>query len=565
MPIAKPSDYLSTLEKSGRVIADFDRRRALVKKGVEAAAKAVHGSIVDGESLYDEVTSLVEWPVPMTGNYDAKYLELPREVVVSTLTGHQRYFPVANKQGELLPHFITVANIESSDPEQVRSGNERVVHPRLADAAFFWDNDRRTSLAARHDALREVVYQHSLGSLADKSARVASLATQIAAALGVDADNVSRAAELSKCDLLSDLVGEFPDLQGTMGRYYANLDGEAASVADAIGEQYHPRFAGDSLPASRDGQMLALADRLDTLAGIFTIGKKPTGNRDPFGLRRAALGVVRLLVECRLDINLTDMISIAAEAQSSKRLVTLPLAAQLLHRLLEVIAPRHVVFCAQGLREGVLYDALSDPQRDQDPLLASSAEIARRFARFGNLGEALWRWSEPLFATMGEGETASPALRRAACLLSDVSWTEHPDYRAPHAYQRMLTLPVMGLDHPRRAFLALAAYARYAGEPPKELSALARAAGLSKVDAAQARAVGHALALGYTVAAGRAAVLGATALETSGDKLRLLLPSGSGLYRGDAVQSCLSQLAAALGLTPSTEFVDRPKRVKARG
>lgn len=313
--IKKPSDYLSTLEKAGSVIADFVRRRELVQDGVTAEARAAGGVVVDGEALYDEVASLVEWPVPMTGSFDDEYLKLPREVIVSTLAGHQRYFPVADKQGNLLARFITVANLESEDPGQVRSGNERVIRPRLADAAFFWDNDRRTPLAGRRDALREVVYQRGLGSLADKSVRTATLAGWIAASLESDPSNVQRAADLSKCDLLTDMVGEFPDLQGTMGQYYARLDGEPDAVADAIGEHYHPRFSGDSLPESFDGRVLALADRLDTLAGVFAIGKTPSGNRDPFGLRRAALGIVRLLVECGLDINLKAMIATAVEAQ----------------------------------------------------------------------------------------------------------------------------------------------------------------------------------------------------------------------------------------------------------
>ena len=313
--IRKPSDYLSTLEKNGKVIADFDRRRELVQKGVTAEAKAAGGVVVDGEALYDEVASLVEWPVPMTGSFDDEYLKLPREIVVSTLTGHQRYFPVANKKGELLARFITVANLESKDPEKVREGNERVIRPRLADAAFFWDNDRRTPLAGRRDALREVVYQRGLGSLGDKSDRISTIAGWIAAALEIDASNVQRAAELSKCDLLTGIVGEFPDLQGSMGKHYATLDGEPEAVANAIGEHYQPRFSGDSLPVSPDGQILAMADRLDTLAGIFAIGKKLSGNRDPFGLRRAALGIVRLLVECDLDVDLKAMIATAVEVQ----------------------------------------------------------------------------------------------------------------------------------------------------------------------------------------------------------------------------------------------------------
>lgn len=320
LSITKPSDYVATLEKSGKVLVDFAQRRKLVKQGVEAAAQAVRGKVVNGRALYDEVASLVEWPVAITGSFDAAYLELPREVVVSTLTGHQRYFPLADADGVLLPHFVTVANIDSSDPDEVRRGNERVVHPRLADAAFFWDSDRQSTLASRQEALREVVYQHGLGSIADKSARVAALASWVAAALEVPPETVARAALLSKCDLVTGLVGEFPDLQGTMGRYYARLDGEPDAVADAIGEHYLPRFAGDALPASRDGQILAIADRLDTLAGIFAIGKKPSGNRDPFGLRRAALGIVRILVECRLDLDLAAMIAVAAEAQPAGKL-----------------------------------------------------------------------------------------------------------------------------------------------------------------------------------------------------------------------------------------------------
>ena len=317
--IEKPASYASTLERTGKVIASFDKRRDKVVKGAEAAAKKVGGVIVDGEALYDEVTALVEWPVPVTGSFDEQYLELPREVVSSTLTSHQRYFPVADKNGELMARFITLSNLKSSAPSKVRDGNERVIRPRLADAAFFWDNDRRTPLSARHAKLREVVYQRGLGSLADKSARVATLASYIAESLEHESNTLERAATLSKCDLLTDMVGEFPDLQGTMGGYYARHDGEADAVADAIAEHYLPRFAGDSLPQSTDGQILALADRIDTLAGVFAIGKKPSGNRDPFGLRRAAVAVVRLLVECELDLDLGELIAAAVAAQPGAR------------------------------------------------------------------------------------------------------------------------------------------------------------------------------------------------------------------------------------------------------
>jgi glycyl-tRNA synthetase beta chain len=313
--IDKPGNYLNALEKTGYVIADFERRREMVRTGVEGAAAQVGGNVVNGASLYDEVAALVEWPVPIVGAFDEVYLELPREVVVSTLAGHQRYFPVADSGGKLLPHFVTVANLESKDPEQVIEGNERVIRPRLADAAFFWESDRKRTLAAREESLRDVVYQGGLGSLFDRSQRIARIAAWLADTLGADVAVVERAASLAKCDLLTGMVGEFPDLQGTMGRYYALSDGEPAPVADAIAEHYQPRFAGDELPASEAGQVLAVAERLDTLAGIFSIGKKPSGNRDPFGLRRAALGIVRILIECGLDIDLKELIARAVDEQ----------------------------------------------------------------------------------------------------------------------------------------------------------------------------------------------------------------------------------------------------------
>ena len=324
-----PGDYLDTLENDGYVIADFERRREMVREGVNAAAEQAGGHVVDGESLYDEVASLVEWPVPIVGAFDELFLELPREVVVSTLTGHQRYFPIADDNNNLLPHFVTVANIESKDPEQVIEGNERVIRPRLADAAFFWDNDRKKTLESRAETLRDVVYQRGLGTVFDKSKRIGRLAVWLAGELGADVPAVERAAELAKCDLVTGMVGEFPDLQGTMGRYYATADGEPEAVADAIGEHYQPRFAGDDLPESRAGQILAIADKLDTLAGVFSIGKKPSGNRDPFGLRRAALGVVRILIERGVDADLKALIAQAVHEQPDSKIAPDELCSEL--------------------------------------------------------------------------------------------------------------------------------------------------------------------------------------------------------------------------------------------
>jgi glycyl-tRNA synthetase beta chain len=314
-PVAlrSPGVYLSSLERRGYVVADFEARRERIRTGVAAAAEAEGGLAVIDPAVLDEVTALVEWPMPIAGHFDPRYLELPPEVLVSTLQGHQRYFPVRAKDGQLLPLFIAVANIESRDPAQVRAGNERVVRPRLADAAFFYETDRKTTLAARQAALGSVTFQARLGSLADKSARVVELAGQIARITGEDPAHAQRAAQLAKCDLLTAMVGEFPELQGVMGRYYALHDGEPDAVAAALAEQYLPRFAGDALPATGAGLALAIGDKLDTIAGIFAIGQKPTGAKDPFGLRRAALGVLRILIETGVALDLRGLIDAALD------------------------------------------------------------------------------------------------------------------------------------------------------------------------------------------------------------------------------------------------------------
>ncbi len=313
--IKDPADYVVQLREPGYVIVDLEARNGMIRAAVEQAAAALQGRPVADDALYDEVTALVEWPVAVTGRFDQAFLELPREVVVATLTSHQRYFPVEDAAGALLPNFITMANIESTDPEQVRLGNERVILPRLSDAAFFWDADTRAPLADRLPSLEKVVYQKGLGSVADKSRRVATLAAGIAEETGADINAATRAAELGKCDLVTGMVGEFPELQGTMGRYYAAKSDEDPRVAAAIEEQYQPRFAGDALPGSPEGRAVSLAERLDTLAGAFALGKKPSGNRDPFGLRRNALGIVRICLESRLDLDVAELVDRAVELQ----------------------------------------------------------------------------------------------------------------------------------------------------------------------------------------------------------------------------------------------------------
>ena len=309
-----PATYAKRLEASGRVVAGFGERRERIRAGVVALARELGGQAVVGDALLDEVTALVEWPVPIAGRFEERFLTLPPEVVVATVQDHQRYFPVRDQSGELLPWFITVSNIESRDPSQVRAGNERVVRPRLADAAFFWESDLKQPLASRRKALGDVTFQKQLGSLLAKSDRVATLAERVAEISGADSALARRAGDLAKCDLMTAMVGEFPELQGLMGRYYAAASGEPAEVAAAIEEQYHPRFAGDALPATGAGTAVAVADKLDTIVGIFAAGQKPTGAKDPFGLRRAALGVLRIVVEKGIDIDLPSLIDTSLEA-----------------------------------------------------------------------------------------------------------------------------------------------------------------------------------------------------------------------------------------------------------
>ena len=314
-PIAlrSPGGYLAALERR-RVVADFEARRARIRAGVAAAAEAENGTAIIDPAVLDDVTALTEWPVPIAGRYEPRFLELPPEVLIATLQDHQRYFPVRDASGKLLPIFVAVANIESREPKEVRAGNERVVRPRLADAAFFYAADRKTSLASRGAALSTVSFQAQLGTLAEKTARITVLAVQIARGTGEDPAAAQRAAELAKCDLLTAMVGEFPELQGVMGRYYALNDGEPDQVAAAIAEQYLPRFAGDSLPATGAGLAIAVADKLDTLVGIFAIGQKPTGTKDPYGLRRAALGVLRILIETGIALDLRELIRTALDS-----------------------------------------------------------------------------------------------------------------------------------------------------------------------------------------------------------------------------------------------------------
>src|SRR6266404_3199227 len=317
LTIKSPKGYEGQLRRA-RVIADFTKRRAAIRAGVIAAATESGGSALIEEALLDEVTALVEWPVPIAGRFEQRFLALPREVVIATVQDHQRYFPVEGADGKLSGGCITVSNLQSRDPSKVREGNERVVRPRLSDAAFFWDQDRKVPLQAHAARLSEVTFQTKLGSYAEKTGRVRTLTQYIAERISAPCDAI-RAAELAKADLMTAMVGEFPELQGTMGKYYALAQGESPELAQSIEEHYRPRYAGDALPVTKSGQALALADKLDTLVGIFAIEQRPTGAKDPFGLRRAALGVLRILLESRLDLDLPALLKESESAQPIHR------------------------------------------------------------------------------------------------------------------------------------------------------------------------------------------------------------------------------------------------------
>lgn len=306
--ISKASEYEDLMLEPGNVIADFSKRRELIRNAIVAEGEKLDASTVVDESLLDEVTGLVEFPVALTGKFDELFLEVPSEALILAMKSHQKCFYLLDNKEELLPYFVTVSNIRSNDPSQVIEGNERVIRPRLADAKFFYETDKQTTLESRLGQLKKVVFQEKLGTVYERSLRVANLAKFIASATGEDAEQSERAAMLSKCDLVTNMVGEFADLQGLMGSYYAANDGEPEPVAAAINEQYMPRYAGDSLPSTAIGTVLALADKLDSIVGLFAIGQPPTGSKDPFALRRSAIGVLRILVENELDIDLMSCI-----------------------------------------------------------------------------------------------------------------------------------------------------------------------------------------------------------------------------------------------------------------
>jgi glycyl-tRNA synthetase beta chain len=311
--ISKPTSYVKALERK-HVMVDFAKRKEIIRKNAhEVMLKQPELTVVIDENLLDEVTGLVEWPVAIMGRFDENFLNVPKEALMAAMQDHQRYFPVINNQKKLMPYFVTMSNIENKNMQSVIEGNERVLRARLADAAFFFATDKKIKLSARVKDLKNSIFQAKLGTLFDKSKRVEDLTHYIAKKIQLDEQQAKRAGLLSKADLTTQMVGEFPELQGVMGYYYAELDGEDAAVATALNEQYMPRFSGDALPETLLGCALAVADRIDTLVGIFGINQIPTGDKDPFKLRRAALGVLRILIEKKLNIDLLKLINHAVQ------------------------------------------------------------------------------------------------------------------------------------------------------------------------------------------------------------------------------------------------------------
>lgn len=322
--ITSAERYAEILEEDGRVIASYDIRKEKIRTALQT--KAGNDHILMPEALLDEVSALVEWPVVYECHFDEAFLSVPQECLILTMQTNQKYFALTDTSGRLRSRFLIVSNLETTDPQHIIGGNERVVRPRLSDAKFFFEQDKKKKLFDRVSGLSSVVYHNKLGSQAQRNERVVAIAASIAESLGANVALAKRAAQLSKADLLTDMVGEFPELQGIMGTYYARHDGEPDEVAAAIGEHYQPRFAGDALPATRTGTVVAMADKLETLVGIWGIGLAPTGDKDPFALRRHALGMLRMLVEKKLPLSLSHLLRQAASQFTGNPQFTDPIA-----------------------------------------------------------------------------------------------------------------------------------------------------------------------------------------------------------------------------------------------
>ncbi len=323
LTISAPSEYEALLEEQGMVIADFEKRQSLIRQQINEAAVKTGGQAVIDPDLLDEVTSMIEWPKAIIGEFEKHFLEVPSEALISAMKKHQKYFHIVDKNDQLMPYFITISNIDSTDPEQIKKGNERVIRPRLSDASFFWSQDKKTPLENKLERLKSVIFQNKLGTVYDKTQRVTELAAIIADEMNEDSTLAKRTAQLAKCDLMTEMVNEFPDLQGIMGRYYAYNDGEDDAVAVALDEQYMPRFSGDQTASSATGQIVSIAERIDTLMGIFALGQIPSGDKDPFALRRAALGLLRTIIENKLVLNIPQLLQksaalFAAEIEAEK-------------------------------------------------------------------------------------------------------------------------------------------------------------------------------------------------------------------------------------------------------
>ncbi|MCP5229141.1 glycine--tRNA ligase subunit beta [Accumulibacter sp.] len=332
--VGNAAEYVDQLA-AGKVVASFSERRAAVAAQLDAAASRLDARINPSDGLLEEVTALVEWPAVYAGKFEAEYLEVPQECLILTMQQNQKYFPLLDAGGKLLNRFLIVSNMQVDDPGPIVSGNERVVRPRLADARFFYNQDRKNGFTTRATRLGAVVYHNRLGSLGDRAQRLGRVARGIAERLGADGKAAETVGLLAKVDLLTDMVGEFPELQGIMGRYYLLHEGNPPELADAVEQHYRPRFAGDALPQGNIACAAALADKLDALVGFFGIGQVPTGDKDPFGLRRAALGVLRILMETPLPLDLAELIEAAAQALKTQGIQLEPVAQPLLTFMLD--------------------------------------------------------------------------------------------------------------------------------------------------------------------------------------------------------------------------------------